>query len=45
MSDRGEDPAFFAGMQAHVVCEGVNIGIIGELHPEVLSSGLDRHRL
>ncbi|OLP92015.1 putative phenylalanine--tRNA ligase beta subunit [Symbiodinium microadriaticum] len=33
-----EDPAFFVGMQAHVVCEGINIGIIGELHPEVLSS-------
>ncbi|CAJ1461948.1 unnamed protein product [Effrenium voratum] len=31
-----EDPAFFPGMQAHIVCEGVRVGIIGELHPEVL---------
>jgi len=34
-----EDPAFFPGMQAHVVLDcGTTIGIIGELHPEVLSS-------
>jgi len=33
-----EDPTFFPGMQAHIVCEGINIGVIGELHPEVLSS-------
>lgn len=32
------DPSFFPGMQAHVVVEGVVIGIVGELHPEVLSS-------
>lgn len=23
-------------MQAHIICSGVKIGIIGELHPEVL---------
>lgn len=32
-----EDPAFFKGMQAHIVAEGVVIGIAGELHPEVLA--------
>jgi len=33
-----DDPSFFPGMQAHIVVDGVNIGICGELHPEVLSS-------
>jgi len=33
-----EDPAFFPGRQAHIVCEGVNIGIIGELHPDVMNN-------
>merc|ERR1711976_451868 len=34
-----EDPAFFPGMQAHIVLnDGTTVGIIGELHPEVLSS-------
>mmetsp|Transcript_43993 Transcript_43993/g.113713 ORF Transcript_43993/g.113713 Transcript_43993/m.113713 type:complete len:630 (-) Transcript_43993:171-2060(-) len=33
-----DDPSFINGMQAHIVCEGITIGIIGELHPEVLSS-------
>jgi phenylalanyl-tRNA synthetase beta chain len=32
-----EDPSYFPGMQAHVECEGIVVGIIGELHPEVLS--------
>eukprot|EP00933_Yihiella_yeosuensis_P030614 TRINITY_DN24237_c0_g1_i1.p1 TRINITY_DN24237_c0_g1~~TRINITY_DN24237_c0_g1_i1.p1 ORF type:complete len:629 (-),score=136.45 TRINITY_DN24237_c0_g1_i1:88-1974(-) len=32
------DPAFFPGMQAYVVVDNVNIGIVGELHPEVLSN-------
>jgi phenylalanyl-tRNA synthetase beta chain len=32
-----EDPAFFPGMQAHIVAEGETIGILGELHPEVLN--------
>lgn len=31
-----EDPAFFPGMQAHIVVEGVNIGVIGVLHPDVV---------
>lgn len=33
-----EDPAFFPGRQAHIMVEEIAIGIIGELHPEVLSS-------
>merc|ERR1719265_1462403 len=33
-----QDPAFFPGRQAHVVVEDTAIGIIGELHPEVLGS-------
>mmetsp|Transcript_53436 Transcript_53436/g.84794 ORF Transcript_53436/g.84794 Transcript_53436/m.84794 type:complete len:634 (+) Transcript_53436:71-1972(+) len=33
-----QDPAFFPGRQAHIVIEGINIGVIGELHPEVVSS-------
>lgn len=33
-----QDPAFFPGMQAHIVLsDGTIAGIIGELHPEVLS--------
>lgn len=31
-----EDPAFFPGRQAHIIIEDTNIGIIGEIHPEVL---------
>jgi len=34
----GEDPAFFPGMQANVVVDGIVIGIMGELHPAVVSS-------
>mmetsp|Transcript_4719 Transcript_4719/g.13781 ORF Transcript_4719/g.13781 Transcript_4719/m.13781 type:complete len:630 (-) Transcript_4719:124-2013(-) len=30
------DPSFITGMQAHIVMEGLTIGIIGELHPEVV---------
>eukprot|EP00931_Biecheleriopsis_adriatica_P023818 TRINITY_DN1496_c0_g1_i2.p1 TRINITY_DN1496_c0_g1~~TRINITY_DN1496_c0_g1_i2.p1 ORF type:complete len:630 (-),score=158.80 TRINITY_DN1496_c0_g1_i2:68-1957(-) len=33
-----EDPAFFKGMQAHIIVKGIVVGIVGELHPEVLSS-------
>lgn len=33
-----QDPAFFPGRQANIVVEGITIGVIGELHPEVLSS-------
>lgn len=33
-----EDPAFFPGRQASIIVEETNIGVIGELHPEVLSS-------
>jgi len=33
-----EDPAFFPGMQAHIVAEGETIGVVGELHPDVLNS-------
>lgn len=32
-----QDPTFFPGRQAHIVVEDINIGIIGEVHPEVLS--------
>lgn len=32
-----QDPAFFPGRQANIIVEGTSIGIIGELHPEVLS--------
>mmetsp|Transcript_32995 Transcript_32995/g.83761 ORF Transcript_32995/g.83761 Transcript_32995/m.83761 type:complete len:629 (-) Transcript_32995:143-2029(-) len=31
-----EDPAFLKGMQAHVMVQDIAIGVIGELHPEVL---------
>jgi len=31
------DPAFFPGQQAHIVVDGVNIGVLGVLHPEVVS--------
>lgn len=33
-----EDPAFFPGRQAHIIVESTTIGIIGEIHPEVLGS-------
>lgn len=33
-----QDPAFFPGRQAHIVVDQVVVGIIGELHPEVLGS-------
>jgi phenylalanyl-tRNA synthetase beta chain len=33
-----EDPAFFPGRQASIVVEDTIVGIIGELHPEVMSS-------
>jgi len=33
-----EDPAFMQGMQAHVMVDGLAIGVIGELHPQVLSA-------
>lgn len=33
-----EDPAFFPGRQAHIIVENIPIGIIGEVHPEVLST-------
>jgi len=33
-----QDPAFILGMQAHVICCGITLGVIGELHPEVLSN-------
>lgn len=33
-----DDPAFFPGRQAHIVCEGIQIGIIGEIHPDVMSN-------
>jgi len=34
----GEDPAFFPGMQANVVVDGIVVGVMGELHPAVVSS-------
>jgi len=34
----GEDPTFFPGMQANVVVDGIVIGVMGELHPAVLSN-------
>merc|ERR1712139_722285 len=34
-----EDPAFFPGRQAHVVVDDIVIGIVGELHPDCVSSG------
>merc|ERR1711862_33807 len=33
-----EDPTFIKGMQAHVKVDGTVIGVIGEVHPEVLSN-------
>mmetsp|Transcript_37287 Transcript_37287/g.98269 ORF Transcript_37287/g.98269 Transcript_37287/m.98269 type:complete len:629 (-) Transcript_37287:126-2012(-) len=33
-----QDPAFIVGMQAHIVCGGIILGVIGELHPAVLSN-------
>jgi len=33
-----QDPAFWAGRQASIIVEDIPIGVIGELHPEVLSS-------
>jgi len=33
-----QDPAFFPGRQAHIIVEDMTIGVIGELHPEVLGS-------
>jgi len=33
-----EDPSFIKGMQAHIVVDGCNIGVIGELHPQVLGN-------
>merc|ERR1711971_1452407 len=33
-----QDSAFFPGMQAHIEVDGIAIGIIVELHPEVLGS-------
>jgi len=33
-----EEPTFFPGRQAHIIVEDITIGIIGELHPDVLSS-------
>lgn len=33
-----KDASFFEGMQAHILVDGMVIGIIGELHPDVLSS-------
>jgi phenylalanyl-tRNA synthetase beta chain len=38
MLSPSQDPGFFPGRQAHIVVEGVSIGVIGELHPEVVSS-------
>lgn len=32
------DPSFFPGQQANIVCQGIVIGVIGELHPDVVSS-------
>merc|ERR1712032_513976 len=34
----GEDPTFFPGMQANIVVDGIVIGVMGELHPAVVSS-------
>ena len=34
--------AFFPGMQAHIICCGIKIGVIGELHPEVLGGEMNR---
>lgn len=31
-----EDPSFFPKMQAHIVIDGVNVGIVGVLHPDVV---------
>jgi len=31
-----QDPTFFPGRQANIMIEGISIGIIGEVHPEVL---------
>merc|ERR1719329_1912371 len=33
-----DDPAFFPGRQAHVIVDDTKIGIVGEIHPEVLGS-------
>eukprot|EP00929_Paragymnodinium_shiwhaense_P071162 TRINITY_DN3616_c0_g1_i1.p1 TRINITY_DN3616_c0_g1~~TRINITY_DN3616_c0_g1_i1.p1 ORF type:complete len:625 (-),score=215.77 TRINITY_DN3616_c0_g1_i1:168-2042(-) len=33
-----EDPAFFPGMQANIICQDVVIGIVGVLHPDVIGS-------
>jgi len=33
-----EDATFIKGMQAHIVVGGERIGVIGELHPEVLNN-------
>jgi len=35
--EKSEDPSFFPGMQAHIVMEGFNIGIVGVLHPDVVN--------
>jgi phenylalanyl-tRNA synthetase beta chain len=35
--ESSEDPSFFPGMQAHIVVDGSKIGIVGVLHPDVVS--------
>eukprot|EP00386_Alphamonas_edax_P005948 GDKI01019375.1.p1 GENE.GDKI01019375.1~~GDKI01019375.1.p1 ORF type:complete len:634 (+),score=254.26 GDKI01019375.1:49-1950(+) len=31
-----KDPSFFPGRQAHIVCEGITLGVVGVVHPSVL---------
>jgi phenylalanyl-tRNA synthetase beta chain len=36
--EASEDPSFFPGMQGNIICDGVVIGVVGVLHPEVVNS-------
>eukprot|EP00928_Gymnodinium_smaydae_P078657 TRINITY_DN62763_c0_g1_i1.p2 TRINITY_DN62763_c0_g1~~TRINITY_DN62763_c0_g1_i1.p2 ORF type:complete len:631 (+),score=187.25 TRINITY_DN62763_c0_g1_i1:105-1997(+) len=40
--EASQDPTFFPGMQANVIVEGVPIGVVGVLHPEVVRA-FDMH--
>jgi phenylalanyl-tRNA synthetase beta chain len=32
------DPAFLDGRRADIMCNGIKIGVFGEIHPEVISN-------
>ena len=38
LAEAGDDPRFIPGRAARIICSGVDVGVFGETHPQVLES-------